>query len=29
MSAFETTVHQTLKDLDNPDHIEDNGPFAV
>ncbi|MDB5153045.1 MAG: hypothetical protein JWR54_1796 [Mucilaginibacter sp.] len=29
MSAFETIVHQTLQDLDNPNHIEDNGPFHV
>lgn len=25
--VFKTTVHQTLKDKNNPDYIEDHGPF--
>lgn len=29
MNVFKTIVHQTLRDNDNPDYVEDHGPFPV
>lgn len=29
MNLFQTTVHHTVRDLDNADYIEDNAPFAT